>query len=168
MGLSTIKLNIIAAVVLSAGVVHAKVDTAQVEHLVVRDTNEFRKENGIATAGPDSALRRTAEAFATYMARTDEYGHEADGRTPGERAKRAGYGWCRVTENISYQWSSHAFETAELARRRVEGWKKSPGHRRNMLAPKVTETAVADARSPKSGKYYAVQMFGRPRGRGGC
>jgi uncharacterized protein YkwD len=168
MGLSTIKLNVLAAGLLFAGVVHAKVDTAQVEQVVVRDTNEFRKENGIAMAGPDPALRRTAEAFAAYMARTDEYGHEADGRTPGERAKRGGYDWCRVTENISYQWSSHGFETAELARRLVEGWKKSPGHRRNMLDPKVTETAVAVARSAKSGKYYAVQMFGRPRGRGGC
>ena len=168
MGLSTIKLNILCALLLGAGAAHAKVDPAQVERQVVRDTNEFRKENGLEAAGPASALRRTAEEFAEYMARTDKYGHEADGRTPGERAKRGGYDWCRVSENISYQWSSHDFDTTELARRLVEGWKKSPGHRRNMLDPKVTETAVAVARSAKSGKYYAVQMFGRPRGRGGC
>ncbi len=35
--------------------------------------------------------------------------------------------------------------------------------RKNMLAPEVTETGVAVARSGKTGRYYAVQMFGRPR-----
>jgi hypothetical protein len=31
-----------------------------------------------------------------------------------------------------------------------------------MLDPDVTETGVALAQSPRSGRYYAVQMFGRP------
>ena len=167
--MSTIKLNVVVAALLAAApAAHAKVDADRVERLVVEQTNDFRKANGLEAARPDAALRRTAEAFAAYMARTDRYGHEADGRTPGERARREGYDWCRVSENISYQWSSHDFETGELARRLVEGWKASPGHRRNMLDGKVTETAVAVARSGKSGKYYAVQMFGRPRASGGC
>ncbi|HUP98269.1 MAG TPA: CAP domain-containing protein [Usitatibacter sp.] len=143
-------------------------DVDRVEKIVVAETNEFRKEQRLTATAPETALRRTAEAFAAFMARTDKYGHEADGRSPGERAKSHGYDWCRVSENISYQWSSADFETAELAARLVEGWKKSPGHRRNMLDPSVTETAVAVARSPRSGKYYAVQMFGRPRGGRGC
>ena len=168
MGLSTIKLNIFLAGMLAITAAHGKVDADKVERAVVADTNGFRQENGLPITGSAAALRRTAEAFAAYMARTDTYGHEADGRTPGDRARSHGYDWCRVSENISYQWSSHDFDTAELARRLVEGWKKSPGHRRNMLDPKVTETAVAVARSTRSGKYYAVQMFGRPRGSGGC
>lgn len=32
-----------------------------------------------------------------------------------------------------------------------------------MLDPDVTETGAAVARSDKSGYYYAVQMFGRPK-----
>ena len=168
MGLSTIKLNIFAGLLLACGVAEARVDANEVERIVVEDTNEFRQENGLATTRPAAGLRRTAEDFAAYMARTDNYGHEADGRTPGERARRKGYDWCRVSENISYQWSSHDFDTEELARRLVTGWKKSPGHRRNMLDPRVTETAVAVARSSRSGRYYAVQLFGQPRGRGGC
>jgi hypothetical protein len=32
-----------------------------------------------------------------------------------------------------------------------------------MLDPDVTDTGVAIAHSEKSGKYYAVQMFGRPK-----
>lgn len=49
----------------------------------------------------------------------------------------------------------------ELASRYFEGWKKSPGHRRNMLEASVTDTAVAVARSARTGRYYAVQLFGR-------
>jgi uncharacterized protein YkwD len=43
----------------------------------------------------------------------------------------------------------------------VEGWKRSPGHRRNLLAREATQTGVAVARSDQ-GYYYAVQLFGRP------
>ena len=32
-----------------------------------------------------------------------------------------------------------------------------------MLNPHVTQTGVAVARSEETGRYYAVQMFGRPR-----
>jgi hypothetical protein len=96
------------------------------------------------------------------MARTGRYGHTADGREPSDRARAHGYDYCRIAENISYQYSSRGFGTAELATRLVEGWKKSPGHRENMLEEGVTETAVALARSD-SGRYYAVQLFGLPR-----
>ncbi|HEY4261398.1 MAG TPA: CAP domain-containing protein, partial [Schlesneria sp.] len=45
----------------------------------------------------------------------------------------------------------------------TEGWKHSPGHRKNMLDRDVTETGVAVAWSKETGHYYAVQMFGRPK-----
>jgi hypothetical protein len=99
------------------------------------------------------------------MARTDRYGHAADGNQPAERAQARGYAYCLVSENISYQFNSEGFGTEELARRFVEGWKNSPGHRRNMLEPNVIHMATAVARSPQSGRFYGVQMFGRPRDR---
>lgn len=95
------------------------------------------------------------------MARTERYCHQADGKEPADRAARHGYDYCLVAENISYQYSSADFHTADLAQRYVEGWKSSPGHRKNMLSRDATDTAVAVARSEKSGRYYAVQMFGR-------
>ncbi len=138
-------------------------DLDQVEELIVRGTNEFRVGRGLGKVEPDAALGRAARAFADYMARTDRYGHDADGRKPSDRARSRGYDYCLVSENISYQFSSGPFTTAELARGFVEGWKESPGHRRNMLEPAATDTAAAAARSPRTGRYYAVQMFGRPR-----
>ena len=138
-------------------------DLDQVEELIVRGTNEFRVDRGLARVEPDAALGRAARACADYMARTDRYGHDADGRKPSERARSRGYDYCLVSENISYQFSSGPFTTAELARGFIEGWKESPGHRRNMLEPAATDIAAAAARSSRTGRYYAVQMFGRPR-----
>ncbi|HYC37179.1 MAG TPA: CAP domain-containing protein [Usitatibacter sp.] len=133
------------------------------ESLIVEGTNDFRGEQGVARLERNTALERAARYFASFMARTDRYGHEADGSTPSARAKVHRYDYCLVSENISYQYSSADFSTEELARRYLEGWKKSPGHRKNMAEPAVVHIGVAVARSAETGRYYAVQMFGRPK-----
>jgi uncharacterized protein YkwD len=143
----------------------AKPDLSRVETLVVEGTNEFRRQEGRPRLERNDALEKAARDFATLMARTGEFSHEAGGSTPSERARGHGYDFCLISENIAHQYSSAGFQTAELARKLVEGWKNSPGHRKNMLAPDVTDTAVAVAHSTAKGlqRYYAVQMFGRPR-----
>ena len=157
--------GIIGALLFAAATCHAAPDLARAEDLIEEATNEFRVENGLRRLAPDAKLARAARGFAEFMARTDEYGHTADGSTPMDRAKRAGYQYCLVSENISFQFTSAEFQTADLARRYVEGWKNSPGHRANMLEPDATDLAVAVARSAKTRKYYAVQLFGRPLSR---
>jgi uncharacterized protein YkwD len=140
-------------------------DLAEVEALVVRSTNEFRAEQGRGRLAPDPALTRAARGFADFMARTDQYGHQADGKEPSDRARERGYGFCMISENIAHQFTTGSFATAELARRFVESWKGSPGHRRNMLEEAATDIGAAVAHAPKSGRYYGVQMFGRPSSR---
>ena len=49
---------------------------------MVERTNAFRLEQGLGAVKPDPALEASARDFAAYMARTDRYGHEADGATP--------------------------------------------------------------------------------------
>jgi hypothetical protein len=138
-------------------------DITMADALVIEQTNQFRRFEGARDTTRNQQLTEAARYFADYMARTDRYGHEADGTQPSQRAMAQGYAYCLVSENIAYQFSSAGFTTAELARRFVEGWKQSPGHRRNMLDPDATETGVGIAQSPRSGRYYAVQMFGRPQ-----
>jgi uncharacterized protein YkwD len=150
---------------LAAPVAAATPDLEQVERLVARRTHEFRAESRLGRLEPDGALDRAAQAFAEYMARTDRYGHAADGSQPSARARASGYDYCLVSENIAYQFSSAGFGTEELARRLVEGWKASPGHRRNMLEPHAVHMGSGVARSARTNRYYAVQMFGRPRAR---
>ena len=108
-------------------------------------------------------LAKAARYFADFMARTDQYSHSADGSEPAGRATKFGYDYCTVAENIAYTFNSQGFGTAELANRFVDGWQNSPEHRRNMLEPNVTDTAVAIAQSAKTGRFYAVQLFGRPK-----
>jgi uncharacterized protein YkwD len=138
-------------------------DLSRVEGGIVEATNDFRAEQGRRRVEVNRRLKDAAEGFAHYMAKTGRYGHEADGRTPADRVKVAGYDYCVVAENIAYFYSSAGFTTAELSDKFFAGWKNSPHHRENMLDPDVTETAVAVARSADTGYYYAVQLFGRPK-----
>lgn len=137
-------------------------DLAQVVAGVVDRSNAFRVAQGLAPVAVDPRLVQAAEGFAHYLAGTDEFGHAADGRGPAERAKAAGYEACMVAENLALEGSTAGFETAELAADFVDGWIASPGHRANLLAAEATQTGVAVARSLRSGRYVAVQMFGRP------
>jgi len=137
-------------------------DLRRVELLIVDGTNAFRRSADLPALASNAALKSAAASFAAYMARTDRYGHEADGRSPAQRATAHGYDYCIVLENIAYEQSSVGFETGELASGLVDGWRRSPPHRRNMLDPAVTDIGVGVAHSGHTGRYYAVQLFGLP------
>lgn len=130
---------------------------------ITQRTNEFRRENSLDPLKVSEKLQAAAAEFAQYMARTDTYGHTADGRRPAERAEAQGYEYCLIAENIAYQYRSTGFSDQELAEAFVTGWKESPGHRENMLKEHATQIGVGVARSDKTGYYYGVQMFGRPQ-----
>jgi uncharacterized protein YkwD len=138
-------------------------DLARAARLIVEKTNDFRRKQALEPVKSNSELAGAAQYFANYMAKTDRYGHTADGSRPSQRAKEHGYEYCLVAENIAYQYSSVGFGTEELAEKFVQGWIDSPEHRKNMLNSAATETGVAISHSEESGHYYAVQMFGRPK-----
>ena len=137
-------------------------DLPKVEAAIVQLTNDFRREQKLAGVAPNAVLRKAAESYAHFLATKGLFSHTADGRQPGDRATAAGYEYCIVSENLSSNLDSRGFETGQLARDAVEGWKGSPGHRRNMVQPHVTEIAVAVAKAPGENKYISVQLFGRP------
>ncbi len=145
-----------------AEVAATHVDTAEASRRVVNSTNELRREQKLPPTWNAPQLQSAAHYFADFMARTGKYGHAADGSEPAVRAKRFGYDYCIVAENIAQLYSSAGIGTDELARRLFDGWQSSPGHRRNMLNAGVTETAVAVAHNAQNDRYYAVQLFGRP------
>ena len=142
-------------------------DLSAVSATITERTNAFRNEQNLKPIETnDGDLAEAARKFAEYMAHTGEYGHRADGRTPAERAEAAGYDYCSVRENIAYFEKAGGDTVADVeAETLVEkffvGWRESPGHRKNMLAEDVTETAVAIARA-ENGRFYAVQLFGKP------
>jgi uncharacterized protein YkwD len=138
-------------------------DLHQVARLLMEGTNRLRKQEGRAELKRQPQLEATARDFAEFLARADKLSHGADGSDPRERAKKHGYAPCIVAENIAYEYNSNGFEGDDLARRFMESWKKSPAHRKNMIDPDLLEAGMAGAQSKESGKYYAVQVFGRPR-----
>src|SRR5262245_2239812 len=131
---------------------------------IVELTNEFRAEEGLDNVAVDARLAAAARYFAEYLAKTGRFSHDADGSVPTDRARKYGYDYCVVSENIALRDVRGKSSPRELARAVVEDWKKSPGHRKNMLDADVTDIGAAVARSAK-GTYHAVQMFGRPRSR---
>ena len=133
----------------------------EVAWLIIDLTNEFRVEHGRNKVAANARLTEAARYFAGYIAKTGRFSHDADGMVPATRAQKHGYEYCIVSENLAYREVSGPAPARELAQGLVEGWKKSPGHRKNMLDPDVTDIGAAVARNQK-GAYYAAQMFGRP------
>ena len=138
-------------------------DQPEVARRIVQSTNRYRASKDLSEIRPNAELARAAEYFANFMASTGKYGHTADEKRPWDRAAEHGYEACIVAENIGLESSSKPLSDEALAGVFVEGWKSSQEHRANLLDPDVTQTGVAVAKSEKSGKHYAVQLFGRPK-----
>jgi Cysteine-rich secretory protein family len=138
-------------------------DLPQTAFAIVEMTNDFRQENGRAKVRPNPTLAAAAQAFADYLAQSGKFAHDADGRQPADRVKAAGYRFCLIAENLAAHLDSRGFTTVQLAREAIAGWKDSPRHRQNLLAPFVTEIGigVAHARATYP-KYIVAQLFGRP------
>lgn len=138
-------------------------DLPQTEVAIVELTNAFRKASALQEVKPNPALTAAARAFAAYLAKTGKFAHEADSRKPEDRAQAQGYQYCLVAENLAWNLNSRGFESAQLAREVVEGWKASPDHRENLLLQGATEIGVAVVRVPdRNPKFLSVQLFGRP------
>ena len=138
-------------------------DIPQAELAIVEMTNAFRAEQKLGAVKPNPQLTAAARAYAEFLAKSDLFSHTADGRQHSDRVKSAGYAYCYVSENLSSNMDERGFETRQLARDALEGWKKSPGHRKNLVAPHVVEIGVGVAKARGEEKYLSVQLFGRPQ-----
>jgi uncharacterized protein YkwD len=144
---------LLASVLIAILPAHAEpIDFAQAAETIVVDANKVRRANGLPALAAESRLAKAARDFAEYMARTDNLSHEADGRQPADRAKRHGYDYCMVAENIGYQYRSDGFRSvAQLAEGFVRGWENSPEHRKNMLDAEAVETELASREAARPG-----------------
>jgi uncharacterized protein YkwD len=138
-------------------------DLARVKEDILSSTNQFRRQHGRQDLQVNQKFAEAAQYLADYMARTDKYSHTADGKEPWERAAQYGYAYCIVLENIAYEFSAEGFRTNDLAQQFMKGWEQSPPHRKNLLDPDVYDIGVGLAYSSRTGRYYAVQDFGRPK-----
>jgi hypothetical protein len=138
-------------------------DLGAVESLVVESTKRYRATQGLRAVSPDSRLEHAARAFANELADGGTFSHDSGGTTPETRIRRAGYKECVVAENLARRYDTAGYTTRDLAQKLVQGWKDSPGHRKNMLDPDSRDTAVAvvSRRRERYEEFFAVQLFAR-------
>jgi uncharacterized protein YkwD len=129
------------------------------DRLVAR-TNAARREQKLAELSVNARLTAAAQGLADHMARTGQFSHNADGRTPAQRAEAQQYSWRFIAENIAFRSDAYA-ETDETARLLMEQWLNSPGHRQNLLSPQPTQCGMGYSVAT-NGAVYAVQVFAAP------
>ncbi|WP_182087122.1 CAP domain-containing protein [Aureimonas sp. ME7] len=115
--------------------------------------NAFRAENGLKPLRIDDRLMRAAASQSEAMARRDKMDHAVAGALPG-RVEGAGYHWGTTAENIGRGYQS--YDAAMV------GWINSPGHRKNLLNPNVTEIGFAGAKLAGNPRPYWSQIFAAP------
>ncbi|HYC34592.1 MAG TPA: CAP domain-containing protein, partial [Candidatus Paceibacterota bacterium] len=126
--------------------------------VIVTETNNQRKANGLSELGVNELLTRAAQMKLDDMFKNQYFEHESpDGKGPGEVAEAAGYRFLTVGENLAL--GSFADEK-DL----VQAWMDSPGHRANILGTQFTEIGIAAKKGMFKGEevWIAVQEFGKP------
>ncbi|SLN47281.1 Cysteine-rich secretory protein family protein [Roseivivax jejudonensis] len=100
--------------------------------------NQYRAQNGLPALRYDRTLEAVAKDHAVDMVRGNFFSHRgSDGSKVSTRAKRHGYNYCRVAENLAKGYG----RAGDV----VRGWIGSPAHRRNMLLRDVRDYAMVKA-----------------------
>jgi uncharacterized protein YkwD len=104
-------------------------------------------------------LAQVAQGHSDSMAKEMFFEHDGmDGSTVATRAKRSGYQFRVISENIAA--GQESLEETMIA------WSKSQGHCENLVDPRVTEFGIALAKSKNPedpyGSYWTL-VFGRPK-----
>lgn len=136
-------------------------DIAGLRRTALALVNDSRRSEGLPPLEMSTTLNAAAEAHAEDMARRGFYAHRSpEGRDVADRYRAAGGDdWAIIAENIS-SCISCALPTGQL-RAFQSGWMQSPGHRRNILDPRVDRFGFGMAAA--EGRLYAVQTFVRER-----
>ena len=140
-----------STIVLSSKPVNAASDVAAMEKSVHRQINKYRTSQGLPKLKLDSRISAIARQHSKDMSENQvPFGHSGSGSRYKEISKLIT--WRGVAENVAYNMG-HS-NPGKVA---VDGWKKSPGHNRNMLG-KYQVTGIGIAKNSK-GEYYFTQLF---------
>jgi len=131
-----------------------KFEMTRDEQKLVELTNKEREKKKLPPLKPNPLLFKAARGHSANMARQEKMEHVLDGKTPGQRARAAGYQADWIAENIAAgeDWPLEGV---------IADWMGSKGHRENILSPKVSEVGVGLAKT-KKGEWYYTLLFGRP------
>ncbi len=116
--------------------------TDALESQVLAELNAIRREHGLVPLRSAPSLAAAADLHSRAMGRHGFFAHESrDGTGFDQRVQRfygaKGYASWSVGENLL--WASPSIGAAEA----LQLWLKSPGHRKNILAPRWREIGVS-------------------------
>ena len=122
----------------------------------VSDLNNYRAQYGLNPISLNMKLVDASDSHAKDLAIHGIISHTGtDGSSHSERAKRAGYFYTIIAENVATGQNSWD----EV----FQAWQDSPGHNENLLLPDVTEFGVALAHDPTTQyKNYWAMLVGAP------
>lgn len=130
------------------------------EHLseqlaLLDEINRQRHSHGLAPVRLERRLGQAAQGHACETAQRNMLSHQAlDGSRPGQRALRAGYDYRMVVENLGL-----GFHSADQA---MFYWMRSPGHRKNVLAPEARHAGLGLTMTERGQRAW-VLMMGKTR-----
>lgn len=105
--------------------------------------NSYRREKGLKPLRLSPELTEAAKNHSRDLAKWDRISHYgSDGSNPWERVKRTGYQARLAAENVG----TGQINFDEVMR----GWKKSPGHNKNLLMADAEHMGIALVQDPKT------------------
>ncbi|MGI9423100.1 MAG: CAP domain-containing protein [Hyphomicrobiaceae bacterium] len=105
--------------------------------------NAYRRNHGLKPLKLNVLLTKAAKLHSTDLAKWDRISHfGSDGSNPWDRVKRSGYKARLAAENVG---------TGQATLEEVmAGWKKSPGHNKNLLLRDAEHMGIALVQSPNT------------------
>lgn len=123
----------------NVNVTPGKLNVAEAQSMI----NAYRAKFGIAPLRLNPKLTEAARMQAEDLAKHDRISHYgSDGSDVEERARRAGYSYHLLAENIG----TGQVTAAEV----IRGWQRSPGHNQNLLLADAEHMGLALVYNPKS------------------
>ncbi len=147
---SAIRSALVVSSLICAGPIAAETVPGGIDAL-----NDLRAQKGLGRVAVSQKLQAAAEAHGRDMARNNYFDHKSrNGSRVADRAKRQGYRYCSLAENLAKGQTS----LPEV----MKDWYNSKGHRKNMLKSKVNQVGLARVPS-ESGDLWVMVL-----GREGC
>ena len=117
-------------------------------------TNAERAKHKLPPLKANQKLFVAARGHSANMAKQGKLAHNLEGMEAGQRAKKAGYRFEGIAENLA----CGNVEMEEI----VKDWMESKNHRENILDPDFTEIGLGLALRGKEDIYY-TQVFATPK-----
>jgi uncharacterized protein YkwD len=124
------------------------------EQQCLDEINRVRRHSRLPRLNFDEELLPVAREYSRRMAEQHFFSHsDPDGRTVRERVDEADIRWRMVGENLAYS-SGYVNPVAAS----LHGWMESAGHRRNILDPDFSLTAIG-VWIKEDGTVYFTEIF---------